>query len=83
MGIGLPNIEVILGISALPYFMLDNEDLTREDNGRRDVTLSLVNAVPLALASDTYIMDFSFENTNIEWLVLSELTMCDQPLEGK
>ena len=84
LGIGLPNIEifVIEGSTAtsLPYYITDNEDLTPEDSGRRDVTLSFLDG---GQTSRAYRIEFDFESTNVQWLVLSEIIMCQLPATGK
>ena len=82
LGIGLPKIELFAsggGTTSLPYYITDNEDLSPEDSGRRDVTLSFLSG---GQTSRTYRMEFDFEGTNVQWLVLSEIIMCRLPAAG-
>ena len=82
LGIGLPKIELFAsrdGTTSLSYYITDNEDLSPEDSGRRDVTLSFLSG---GETSQMYRMEFDFEGTNVHWLVLSEIIMCDLPAAG-
>ena len=80
MRIGLPNIEILTGSMSTPhpYRITGNGDITPDDNGLRSVTLSVVSPNP----SRTLRLVFTFEDTNIDWLVLSEIIMCPQPRAG-
>ena len=78
MGIGLPTVTLYRGSgSMLPveYFLTGNGDITQQDSMRRNVVLSL----SLVDSARFYRIQFDFENTDVEWLVLSETALCDSP----
>jgi hypothetical protein len=77
MGIGLPNIELFAGSGTAQqtYFLTGNQDISQEDNGRRNVALSFDGAVTPVLR-----FEFVFDNTDIDWLILSEILLCTDPI---
>ena len=80
MGIGLPNIELFAGTTSttpLPYFLTGNQDISRDDNGRRNVTLSLLEQ---SQSIRFYRVEFDFADTDIDWLILSEMVLCSDLL---
>ena len=84
MGIGLPNIELFAGTTSttpLPYFLTGNQDISRDDNGRRNVTLSLINVLVSPLVR-VYRVEFDFNDADIDWLILSEVILCNEPNGG-
>ena len=81
MGIGLPSVTVYRGDPAkvIEYYITGNGDITREDNMRHIVLLSLKSSAGL---SRLYTLEFDFENTDVDWLVLSETRLCSTPSGG-
>ena len=55
-----------------------NDDITQEDNMRRQILLSLRSTS----SSRSYTLQFDFENTDVDWLVLSETRLCEVPFQG-
>ena len=80
MGIGLPSVTVYRGSTAqvVEYHIFGNDDITQEDNMRRQILLSLRSTS----SSRFYTLQFDFENTDVDWLVLSETRLCRVPLQG-
>ena len=80
MGIGLPSVTVYRGSTAqvVEYHIFGNDDITQEDNMRRQILLSLKSTS----SSRSYTLQFDFENTDVDWLVLSETSLCTVPLQG-
>ena len=80
MGIGLPSVTVYRGSTAqvVEYHIFGNDDITQEDNMRRQILLSLRSTS----SSRSYTLQFEFENTDVDWLVLSETRLCTVPLRG-
>ena len=80
MGIGLPSVTVYRGSTAqvVEYHVFGNDDITQEDNMRRQILLSLRSTS----SSRSYTLQFDFENTDVDWLVLSETRLCTVPLQG-
>ena len=80
MGIGLPSVTVYRGSTAqvVEYHIFGNDDITQEDNMRRQILLSLRSTS----SSRTYTLQFDFENTDVDWLVLSETRLCRLPFQG-
>ena len=62
------------GDSTMPleHYILGNDALTEDDMMRRNVLLILV----LNPATRFFNLQFDFENTDIDWLVLSETSLC-------
>ena len=56
-------------------FLTGNGDITQQDSMRRNVVLSLSSVESTRI----YRIQFDFENTDVEWLVLSETALCDLP----
>ena len=84
MGIGLPNIKLFGGAATpLPYFLTGNQDISQDDDGRRNVTLSLINVSPLVKPLvRVYRVEFDFNDADIDWLILSEVILCNEPNGG-
>ena len=78
MGIGLPSVTVYRGSTVVEYHIFGNDDITQEDNMRRQVLLSLQSIG----SSRSYTLQFDFGNTDVDWLVLSETRLCIVPLQG-
>ena len=80
MGIGLPSVTVYRGSTAqvVEYYIFGNDDITQEDNMRRQILLSLRSTS----SSRFYTLQFEFENTDVDWLVLSETRLCRLPFQG-
>ena len=79
MRIGLPDISLFVSGVKRPYYVTGNQDQTFEDNSRRSVSLSLEEA----MSSSTYDINFHFsEESNIDWLLLTEVQICDKPSNG-
>ena len=82
MGIGLPSVRVLRRIDGGPdsfmpveYYITGNGDVSQQDRMRRNVLLSLTST----LFTRFYKIQFDFENTDVEWLVLSETQLCTSP----
>ena len=69
-------IEVVQ--CMVEYHIFGNDDITQEDNMRRQILLSLRSTG----SSRSYTLQFDFENTDVVWLVLSETRLCRFPLQG-
>ena len=78
MGIGLPSVTLYRGSTEVGYHIFGNDDITQEDNMRRQILLSLRSTS----SSRLYTLQFDFENTDVDWLVLSETRLCQFPLDG-
>ena len=78
MGIGLPSVTVYRGSTVVEYHIFGNDDITQEDNMRRQILLGLRSTS----SSRSYTLQFDFENTDVDWLVLSETRLCAVPLQG-
>ena len=78
MGIGLPSVTVYRGSTVVEYHIFGNDDITQEDNMRRQILLSLRSTS----SSRSYTLQFDFENTDVDWLVLSETRLCRVPSQG-
>ena len=78
MGIGLPSVTVYRGSTVVEYYIFGNDDITQEDNMRCQILLSLRSTS----SSRSYTLQFDFENTDVDWLVLSETRLCTVPLQG-
>ena len=78
MGIGLPSVTVYRGSTVVEYHIFGNGDITQEDSMRRQILLSLRSTN----SSQFYTLQFDFENTDVDWLVLSETRLCTVPLQG-
>ena len=66
MGIGLPSVTVYRGSTAqvVEYHIFGNDDITQEDNMRRQILLSLRST----RSSRSYTLQFDFENTDVRGL---------------
>ena len=74
MNIGLPSITLSGDHTPLEHYIKGNGDLTQEDSMRRNVLLRLRSTtVP---SSRFHSLQFNFESTDIDWLVLSETELC-------
>ena len=80
MGIGLPSVTVYRGSTAqvVEYHIFGNDDISQEDNMRRQILLSLRSTS----SSRSYTLQFDFKNTDVDWLVLSETRLCEVPFQG-
>ena len=80
-GIGLPDITISADGAELNYFISGNEELSQTDiNRRHNVILSLASPE----LDNSYTIVFTFaEDSNINWLILSELNRCVDPTTGK
>ena len=78
MGIGLPSVTVYRGSTVVEYHIFGNDAITQEDNMRRQILLSLRSTS----SSRSYTLQLDFENTDVDWLVLSETRLCKFPLQG-
>ena len=72
MGIGLPSVTVYRGSMVVEYHIFGNDYITQEDSMRHQILLSLRSTG----SSRTYTLQFDFENTDVDWLVLSETRLC-------
>ena len=80
MGIGLPSVTVYRGSTVVEYHIFGNDDITQKDNTRRQILLSLRSTGSSRFF--VYTLQFDFENTDVNWLVLSETRLCEFPLQG-
>ena len=74
VGIGLPDVRLVAGGQPQPYYVTGNQDLTSTDERRRNVVLRLVNTVVMGSEFEIN-FDFS-EDSNVNWLLLSEVDLC-------
>ncbi len=59
-----------------PYQLEGNDDLTLDDNARRNVTL-IPEALSFSSPMNTFTIIFQFSNTEqIDWLLLTEVEIC-------
>ena len=82
MDIGLPSvITVSRGVAAqvVEYYIFGNDDIAQEDEMRRQILLSLRSTG----STRRYTLQFDFEDTDVDWLVLSETRLCEFPNEGR
>ena len=54
------------------YYITGNENISQQDSMRHNVLLSLTSVE----STRFYRIQFDFENTDVEWLVLSETQHC-------
>ena len=74
MNIGLPSITLSGHHTPLEHYITGNGDLTQEDSMLRNVSLRLRSTtVP---SSRFHSLQFNFESTDVDWLVLSETELC-------
>ena len=78
MGIGLPSVTVYRGSIVVEYHIFGNDDISQEDNMRRQILLSLRSTS----SSRLYTLQFDFENTDVDWLVLTETRLCEFLFQG-
>ena len=78
MGIGLPSVTVKGDNTVVEHYITGNEHIAQKDDTRRIVQLSQTST----FNSRTYTLQFDFENTDVDWLVLSETQLCSEPLAG-
>ena len=78
MGIGLPSVTVYRDSTVVEYHIFGNDDITQEDNMRRQILLSLRSTG----STRRYTLQFDFEDTDVDWLVLSETRLCETPFLG-
>ena len=79
MGIGLPSVTVYRGSTVMEHYITGNGAITKEDSMRRNVSLSLTSPLDF---TEPYTLHFNFENTDVEWLVLSEIELYHCPDTG-
>ena len=82
LGGGLPNTMIYreneVTSNLLDYTISGNADIV---TGRNEVVLSIQTA---HTGASQYIISFEFENTDVDWLFLSEVTFCSSPpADGK
>ena len=78
MNIGLPEVTLMTG-GPQEYFVTGNQNLNSTDNRRRNVVLSYTNDMVM---TNTFEIVFGFTNrTEIDWLLLSEVELC-QSIDG-
>ena len=80
MAIGLPSVTVYRGSTAqvVEYHIFGNDNIKQEDNMRRQILLSLRSTG----STRSYRLQFDFENTDVDWLVLSETGLCELSIQG-
>ena len=78
MKIGLPEVTLMAG-GPQEYFVTGNQNLNSTDNRHRNVVLSYTNSLVM---TNTFEIVFGFTNrTEIDWLLLSEVELC-QSIDG-
>ena len=78
MNIGLPEVTLMAG-GPQEYFVTGIQNLNSTDNRRRNVILSYTNSL---VRINTFEIVFGFTNrTEIDWLLLSEVELC-QSIDG-
>ena len=73
MNIGLPEVTLIAG-GPQDYHVTGNQHLNSIENRRRNVILSYTRMV----MTNTFEIIFGFNRTDIDWLLLSEVELCQQ-----
>ena len=68
----------MLQCTEVVQHIFGNDDIAQEDNMRHQILLSLRSTS----SSRSYTLQFDFENTDVDWLVLSETRLCIVPLKG-
>ena len=80
MGIGLPDVRLEVGGQPQPYFVTGNQNLSSTDARRRNVILSFAGTIT---AGNRFTVNFDFnEESNVDWLLLSEVQLCTEPNRG-
>ena len=78
--IGLPSITLRGGFSSsilvydIPYVYGNNDNLMNSDSQLRNVSLSITSNTG---AIDLLFIDLVFTNTDIDWILLSEVDICE------
>ena len=70
--IGLPEVTLMAG-GPQDYHVTGNQHLNSIDNRRRDVILSYTRMV----MTNTFEIIFGFIRTDVDWLLLSEVELCE------
>ena len=78
--VGLPDVSISVdGLNRITY-LTNNQHLSSEDNMRRNVSLSFENHL---IVGNIFDITFTFnDDSNVDWLLLSELQLCLQPSNG-
>ena len=80
MGIGLPDVRLVADGQPQPYYVTGNQNLSSTDARRRNVVLSFAGTIT---AQSRFTVNFDFsEDSNVDWLFLSELELCTEPNRG-
>ena len=84
MGIGLPDVQ-LKGVSSgtrtpLPYLITGNQDLSKDDDRRRNITLSMLS--PSGYNRYELTFDFNVNLNGISEMLLSEIELCGSPPSG-
>ena len=77
MGIGLPDVRLVASGQPQPYYVTGNQNLNSTDARRRNVVLSFAGTIA-AMSRFTVNFEFS-EDSNVDWLLLSEVQLCTEP----
>ncbi len=81
MGIGLPDVALSAASTSQEYHVTGNQELNQTDARRRMIVLSFTNTL---VSVNNYGIVFTFgTSSNVEWLLLSEVELCTEPIEGK
>ena len=80
MGIGLPDVRLEVGGQPQPYYATGNQNLNSTDARRRNVILSFAGTIT---AGSRFTVNFDFsKDSNVDWLLLSEVQLCTEPNRG-
>ena len=87
MGIGLPDVQLkgVVRLSGtrtpLPYLITGNQDLSKDDDRRRNITLSVLS--PSGYDRYELTFDFNVNLNGISEMLLSEIELCGSPPSGR
>ena len=80
MGIGLPDVRLEVGGQSREYYATGNQNLSSTDARRTNVILSFAGTIT---AESRFTVNFVFsEDSNVDWLLLSEVQLCTEPNRG-
>ena len=73
--VGLPIIRLMLDTDPVHYVFLGNQDVKESDSQYRSISLAITTAISY-LIFNNFSISFSFQNTNLNWVAISEIELC-------
>ena len=73
--VGLPIIRLMFDTDPVHYVFLGNQDVKESDSQYRSISLAITTAISY-LIFNTFSISFSFQNTNLNWVAISEIELC-------